>query len=343
MSRRHPLPARLLAVATTLLLAGPAQAAVSLGLWGDVPGASFSHSASSDDPGWQNVTHIGGHGGLLYDPGPSVSLGVFPGIPNVYGGSTMCGTFLNCSVSDVMAYGSVNAQYGAIRLYARAETPVWGYHAAGIGAGFTDTLTMNPLSSGMTLRFDLDSSHHQSVQLPESSFPGGDYQFSLTLRRPDSAAPPGCGSSEAAPPCDHSFFEMRFWSYWDVPEGRSAWAWTATGWDLNGLQNLGASDSGWGNGTRFEVFAQNPQQTVEVLIEAQAQADCVRTAGGNCRVAVDSSHSAYVQFVGDFQSGNGYQYLGTTALVPEPQTAGLWLAGLAGLGAWLQRRRRRDG
>lgn len=323
-----------------LLLSASAQAALGLGLWGDVPGKSFSHSASSDDPGFQSATHIGGHGGLLYDTGSTGWLGVHPGIPNVYTGASLCSSGpINCSVADVQAHGSVNALHGAIHLYARAETPVWGYHAAGIGGWFTDELTMAPATAGMTLRFTLDASHHHSVQVPETSFPGGDYQYSLVLRRPDSAAPVGCGNGEFAPPCELTYFEMRFWSYWDVQQGRSAWAWGATGFDDNGLAYFEGGDSGWGNGTSFEVEVRNPHQTVELRIGAQAQADCVRTGAGDCYVRVDSSHSAYVQFVGDFQSVNAYQYLGTTALVPEPAAALLWLAGLATLGTLARRRR----
>lgn len=329
-----------LVILAGLLAAGAARADLGLGLWGDVPGKSFSHSASSTDPGWEDVTHIGGHGGLLYDLGNSAWTGPFPNIPSVYDGRSLCSTgLIDCTVPDVVASGSVNAMHGAIHLYARAETPVWGYHAAGIGGWFTDSLTMAPATDGMTLRFTLDASHSQYVEVPESSFPGGDYQFSLVLRRPDAAAPPGCGSGETAPPCDQTFFEMRFWSYWDVPEGRSAWAWGATGFDNDGLTYLEAGDSGWGNGTSFEVFVRNPHQTVEVRTSAQAQADCVRTGAGDCRVRVDSSNSAYVQFVGDFQSANGYQYLGTTAPVPEPGAAMLWVAGLAAMAGLVRRRR----
>ncbi len=332
-------PAALVALAL-LLPATPARAALGLGLWGDVPGTSLSGSASSTDPGWQAATHIGGHLGLSYDPQAGWISSYPPAQPTVYFGRDHCSLgFVPCSLSDVQAHGSVNAQYGSLHLYARVQTPSWGYHAAGAGAWFTDSLTMAPASAGLTLRFTLDASHSQQVQVPESSFPGGDYQFSLTLRRPDSAAPPGCGSGEFAPPCEQTFFEMRFWSYWDVPQGRSAWAWAATGFDADGLAYLSAGDSGLGNGTSFELFMRNPQQPAELRTAATVQADCVRSGAGNCRVSVDASHSAYVQFIGDFQSASGYQYLGTTAPVPEPATALLGLAGLGLLGGVLRRRR----
>ncbi len=342
-TRAALLHGALLAVALWLP-ATPAHAALGLGLWGDVPGAGISGSASSADPGWQAVTHIGGHLGLSHDPQAGWVSSYPPAQPTVYFGGDHCSLgHIPCSFSDVHAHGSVNALYGSLHLYARASTPTWGYHAAGAGAWFSDSLTMAPASAGLTLRFTLDASHAQQVEVPESSFPGGDYQFSLTLRRPDSAAPPGCGNGEFAPPCELSFFELRFWSYWDVPQARSAWAWEATGYDADGLAYLAASDSGLGSGTRFELFMRNPMQPAELRTAASVLADCVRTGTGHCRVSVDASHSAYVQFIGDFQSANGYQYLGTTAPVPEPATALLGLAGLALVGGVARRRRRPGG
>lgn len=323
-------------IATTWMTATATTADAALGLHLQAFGPSEEREAlvTTLDPDWESETRLGGHLGYLHgtpgsnDPDPA-------NVPNVYGGPSWCALSAPspCATGHVRVFGSVDGATGSMQLFSRAETPAAGLFNGWINATLDDRITLPAPSAGLTIRLTLGGRHEQIVDLPETSFPGSDFFYSLTLRRPDSAAPPGCDGGAGAPPCDVTFVEIIFTSEIDPLLGTRLWSWSAVGFDDDGVQNVTGGASGQGSGATFQVFMPNPHQLMELAISGEAQSDCVRTAGGNCRVRLDASHGAHVSFLGGYSSENGYVY------APEASGAGAWLAAVTSLAAIARRRR----
>ena len=235
---------------------------------------------------------------------------------------------------QIRVFGSVDGTTGSLQLFARAETPVADYFAGFISASLTDRITLPAQSSGLPIRLTLGGRHEQRVDQPLTSFPGTDFFYSLTLRRPDAAAPPGCDVDETAPPCDVTFAEIVFSSGYDSQLGTTGWTWFATGSDVDGLPTISQTASGQGSGTTLQIVLPNPHQPMELAINGEALVDCLRTAGGICETRVDASNGAYVSFLGSYVSSNGYVY------APEPSGTLVWLSALTSLAGIARLRRR---
>jgi len=323
-------------VATTWMTVTATTAHAALGLHLQAFGPSEEREAlgTTLDPELESETRLGGHLGYVHgaagsnDPDPA-------NVPNVYGGPSWCSSSAPspCAAGHVRVFGSVDGATGSMQLFSRAETPATGLFNGWINATLDDRITLPGPSAGLPIRLTLGGRHEQIVELPETSFPGTDFFYSITLRRPDAAAPPGCDAGAGAPPCDVTFVEIIFSSEVDTLLGTRSWTWFANGFNVQGVQNVTGGASGQGSGATFQVFVPNPHQPMELAISGEAQSDCVRTAGGSCRVRVDASHGAHVAFLGSYTSENGYVY------APEATGAGIWLATVASLAAIARHRR----
>lgn len=328
---------RILSAALLLVAATSAQADLSMGVQVGGPDGEWDYYGDTGMPGFQSATRLGAHAGYN-DRGDNPDIEIPGGYfdPGVYKGTTKCGTpGFPCGITDSHAFGDIDASTGRFRGYAGVSTPSFGYYHAYLGATLTDTLLPN---ASDTFVFDLrlDASHDVDVQVPESSYPGTNFIYTINFRLPDAATPPNCGG-EGEPSCDTTFASFQYISGWDTVTEQSVWTWSFLREQRGNFES--DSDSGTGTSTSLDFFIWNPLQPFVMEVSTSIQADCVRQGAGNCEASVDAFHSAYLGITGDYVSANGYHYIGTAA-IPEPSTLALWLAGL-GVGGWLKLRRER--
>lgn len=319
----------------TISMSTTANAVIGLNMQVSGPRGYREFIASTRDSGLTSATRLGGHFGYLQvasgttDPDPV-------NVPKIAAGPSWCvlSAPSPCDAGQIRAFGSVDGTSGSMQLFARAEAPVDGYFAGFIGATLNDRITLPAQSSGLPIRLTLGGRHEQRIDQPLTSFPGTDFFYSLTLRRPSEASPPGCDVGETAPPCDVTFVEIVFSSSFDPQLGTTRWNWFANGFDVNGLPTISQRASGQGSGATLQLVLPNPQQPMELTIYGEALVDCQRTAGGICQSRVDASQGAHVAFLGSYASQSGYVY------APEASGAAAWMAGVASLAGIARRRRR---
>jgi hypothetical protein len=315
-------------------VATTAHAVIALNMQVSGPAGHRELIASTLDAGLESATRLGGHLGYRHgapgttDPDPA-------NVPKVAEGPSWCvlSPLFPCDAGQLRVFGSADGTNGNLQLFARAEAPIADSFSAYIGATLTDRVSLPTQSAGLSIRLMLAGRHTQQNDQPLTSFPYTDFFYSLTLRRPDEAAPVGCDQAAGAPPCEVTFVEIVFSSSYDPSLGTTDWSWFATGIDAAGQQTITQEASGQGSGTTLQVFLPNPHQPMELTIGGEALADCFRTAGGLCRTRVDASQGAYVSFLGSYSSENGYVY------APEPSETGIWLAAIACLTGLARRRR----
>ena len=309
----RPLNRRLtlgIAAAAALLAASAAQAEFRLSV------AASAHSSASDERSFDDTVKRAT--GYMFADQSNANGSIHEGGPDVCP-PIVCG---QAATPGATAAATVDMNTGHMGVAARAWTNPPKPHAA---QSFSVVDVSDRLFASGNLTF------HIRVDFGLDASQGDDtfalYQFSLTMRDTADAI--------------HTLFGL---SAWDDPKGDSPW----------GVSGRGASTfverfwEGPGQGSHqefttvpsvFSISIDVPASVFDGGIDLGIRNYAKAESEDSNNASVSSLNSGYLGITGNYASSAGYNYVGYAAVVPEPGTAALWLAG-AGL---LLRARHRRG